>query len=64
MNIILASANRGKIEEFKKLLPNNKVYAYSDILGKFDIPETGVTFKENAIIKAIAVNEKLKAKDQ
>ena len=32
MNIILASANRGKIEEFKKLLPNNKVIAYSDIL--------------------------------
>ena len=64
MKIILASANRGKIEEFKKLLPNNKVYAYSDILGKFDIPETGVTFKENAIIKAIAVNEKLKAKGE
>ena len=64
MNIILASANRGKIEEFKKLLPNNKVIAYSDILGKFDIPETGVTFKENAIIKASVVNEKLKAKGE
>ncbi len=60
MKIILASANRGKIEEFKKLLPNNKVYAYSDILGKFDIDETGTSFKENAIIKASEVNEKLK----
>ena len=60
MNIILASANRGKIEEFKKLLPNNNVFAYSDILGKFDIDETGSSFKENAIIKASEVNEKLK----
>ena len=60
MNIILASANRGKIEEFKKLLPNNDVFAYSDILGKFDIDETGTSFKENAIIKASEVNEKLK----
>ena len=40
MNIILASANRGKIEEFKKLLPNNKVIAYSDILGKFALAKT------------------------
>ena len=60
MKIILASANRGKIEEFKNLLPNNKVFAYSDILGKFDIDETGSSFKENAIIKASEVNEKLK----
>ncbi|AYJ79727.1 non-canonical purine NTP pyrophosphatase [Aliarcobacter cryaerophilus ATCC 43158] len=60
MNIILASANRGKIEEFKKLLPNSNVFAYSDILGKFDIDETGTSFKENAIIKASEVNEKLK----
>ena len=60
MNIILASANRGKIEEFKKLLPNNDLFAYSDILGKFDIDETGTSFKENAIIKASEVNEKLK----
>lgn len=60
MNIILASANRGKIEEFKKLLPNNDLFTYSDILGKFDIDETGTSFKENAIIKASEVNEKLK----
>ncbi len=60
MKIILASANRGKIEEFKKLLPNNDLFAYSDILGKFDIDETGTSFKENAIIKASEVNEKLK----
>ncbi len=64
MKIVLASANKGKIEEFKKLLPKNEVVAYSDILGKFDIPETGTTFKENAIIKASAINEKLKEKGE
>ncbi|RXJ94949.1 non-canonical purine NTP pyrophosphatase [Arcobacter sp. AHV-9/2010] len=64
MKIVLASANRGKIEEFKKLLPNNKVVAYSEVLGEFDIPETGTTFKENAILKASAVNEKLKEKGE
>lgn len=64
MKIVLASANKGKIEEFKKLLPNIEVVAYSDILGKFDIDETGFTFKENAIIKASVVNERLKAKDE
>ncbi|MDX4069356.1 non-canonical purine NTP pyrophosphatase [Aliarcobacter skirrowii] len=64
MKIVLASANKGKIEEFKKLLPNIEVIAYSDILGKFDIPETGTTFKENAIIKASAINERLKEKGE
>ena len=64
MKIVLASANKGKIEEFKKLLPNMEVVAYSDILGKFDIDETGFTFKENAIIKASVVNERLKAKGE
>lgn len=64
MKIVLASANKGKIEEFKKLLPNSEVVAYSDILGKFDIPETGTTFKENAIIKASAINERLKEKGE
>ncbi|MDY0179921.1 non-canonical purine NTP pyrophosphatase [Aliarcobacter skirrowii] len=64
MKIVLASANKGKIEEFKKLLPKNEVVAYSDILGKFDIPETGTTFKENAIIKASAINERLKEKGE
>ncbi|MDX4040139.1 non-canonical purine NTP pyrophosphatase [Aliarcobacter skirrowii] len=64
MKIVLASANKGKIDEFKKLLPNIEVIAYSDILGKFDIPETGTTFKENAIIKASAINEKLKEKGE
>jgi len=60
MNIILASANKGKIKEIQSWLMNHNVLPYSDILGVFDIPETGNTFQENAIIKAQAVNQKLK----
>ena len=62
MQIILASSNKGKIREIKKLLPEHDVVAYSDILGAFEIIENGNSFKENAIIKAQAVDEKLKEK--
>lgn len=62
MKIVLATANKGKIEEFKKLLESD-VKTYSEILGDFDIPETGNSFKENAIIKAKAVYDKLEDKD-
>lgn len=62
MKIVLASANKGKIDEFKKLLPNYEVVPYSDILGKFEIEETGVTFKQNALIKAETIDKKLKEK--
>ncbi len=60
MKIVLATSNKGKIKEIKKLLPDHEVVAYSDILEPFEIIEDGKSFKENAIIKAKAVNEKLK----
>ena len=60
MNIILASSNKGKIKEIQSLIPEYKVLPYSDILGIFDIDETGLTFQENAIIKAEAIMKKLK----
>ncbi len=62
MQIILASSNKGKIKELKKLLPEHDVVAYSDILGSFEIVEDGDTFKQNAIIKAKAVDERLQEK--
>ena len=59
MNIILATGNRGKIKEFKEYM-NEDVHLYSDIMEPFEIVEDGKTFKENALIKARAVYEKLK----
>jgi len=60
MNIIIASSNQGKIKEIQRWLPTHSVVPYSEILGSFDIEETGQTFQENAIIKAEAIVAKLK----
>lgn len=61
MNIILASLNQGKIKEIQRWLPEYTVTAYSEILGSLQIEETGVTFQENAILKAQAIVDILKA---
>ncbi len=58
MNIILASGNKGKIKEFKVYMDED-ICSYSDILEPFEIIEDGKTFKENALIKARTVYEKL-----
>ena len=59
MNIIIASSNKGKIKEIQNWLPDHTVTPYSEVLGAFEIEETGKTFKENAIIKAQAIVDKL-----
>ncbi|RUM56639.1 MAG: non-canonical purine NTP pyrophosphatase, partial [Nautilia sp.] len=57
MKIVLASSNKGKIKEIKKYFDN--VVAFSDLIEPFEIEENGNSFKENAIIKAKAIYEKL-----
>lgn len=52
MKIVLASANKGKIAEFQKLMPDDEVLAFSEILGQIEIDEDQDSFKENAIKKA------------
>ncbi|CAD5287269.1 dITP/XTP pyrophosphatase [Alteromonas sp. 38] len=51
--IVLASGNQGKVREFTSLFAEYgvDVIAQKD-LGVEDVPETGTTFVENAIIKA------------
>lgn len=51
--IVLASGNRGKLKEFQQLLAssNFEITAQSD-LNVPDVAETGLSFVENAIIKA------------
>ena len=63
MNIIIASSNKGKIVEIQRWLPEHTVTPYSDVLGSFEIEETGKTFQENAIIKAQTIVSKLKEID-
>ena len=53
MKLVLASSNRGKLEELRVLLAGSgiELLAQSD-LGVDDAEETGLTFIENALIKA------------
>ena len=59
MKIVLASSNRGKVREIKEILKDFEVIPYSELIEPFEIEENGSSFKENAIIKAKAVAEKL-----
>ena len=51
--IVFASSNAGKIRELNELLlPLGLSVAAQESLGVTDVPETGLTFIENALIKA------------
>jgi len=60
LRLVLATGNKGKIKELKEYFLNYEVIAYKDIIGDIEIIEDGKTFKENAIIKAKAINKELK----
>ena len=49
--ILLASSNKGKIKEFKKIFNNFEVISQED-LGISDAVEDGMSFVENALKKA------------
>lgn len=51
--IVLASNNQGKVEEINQLLANRPVeVVLQQMLGISEVEETGLTFVENAILKA------------
>lgn len=59
MKMIIASSNKGKIEEFKKILGDYyEILSLSDVGFIDEIEETGTTFEENSYIKAKAVFDK------
>ncbi len=57
MNIIIASNNKGKIKEFKKILEpmGYNVLSQNEAGVNIEVNETGTTFKENAELKAEAI---------
>lgn len=59
MDIIIATNNAHKVEEFKRLLTpmGYRVYSLKDKEIKVEIEENGSTFAENALIKARALWE-------
>lgn len=53
MKIVFATNNKHKLEEVRKILGNKfEVLSLADIQCHTDIPETGTTLEENAMIKA------------
>ena len=57
--IVVASGNEGKIKELAKLVKGIELVSMREAGFEGDVEETGETFKENALIKAKAVSEKL-----
>ncbi|MGB6329268.1 MAG: RdgB/HAM1 family non-canonical purine NTP pyrophosphatase [Halarcobacter sp.] len=59
MKIVLATGNKGKISEFKKLMPNDEVIAFKELIGEYEVEEDKETFQGNAIKKAQEIYKKL-----
>lgn len=61
MDIVIASANKHKIEEFQKIFANSfqNIVSMTDAGFSGDVEETGETLFENALIKAKTVSEAL-----
>ncbi len=56
--IILATNNEGKLREFRSLFPNLQILGLKDLKDHEEIEETGLTFEENALIKARTISLK------
>lgn len=57
--IVLASGNKGKIREIKKMLYPYEVVGYKELGFDFEIEENGETFYDNALIKAKTIAERI-----
>lgn len=60
--IMIATANAGKVKEFKHMLEplGYHVKSLLDLETPLEIEETGTTFEENALIKAKAIHQMMK----
>jgi XTP/dITP diphosphohydrolase len=58
MKLVLATGNKGKLREFQQMC-EEKVTAFSELLGDMEIVEDGDSFAANALIKARTIYEKL-----
>lgn len=54
MNMVLASANKDKLKELKKLISHGDIVSIGDIIPGWDVDETGLTLEANALLKARA----------
>jgi XTP/dITP diphosphohydrolase len=54
MRIVIATTNSGKLKEFKELAEDVRGIEFVLAPPEFEVEETGITFEENAILKAEA----------
>lgn len=59
MQIILATSNKGKVKEIRDFYQNYEILPFTEFLEPFEINENGLTFQENAIIKAQTIWDKM-----
>jgi XTP/dITP diphosphohydrolase len=52
MKLLLATRNTKKLEEMRRILANDLVVGLDDVPGYDEVPESGLTFEANALIKA------------
>lgn len=57
MDIVVATNNKGKLAEIKKILSPHNVLSQNDVGADIEVEETGVTYEENAFLKAEAIRE-------
>ncbi len=55
--MVLASANKDKLRELKKLINRGEIVAIGEIIPGWDVEETGLTLEANALLKARAAAE-------
>ncbi len=58
-DIVIASSNKGKINDFKVIFSDYNVMGINEIIEDFDVEETGTTFEENARLKSEAAAKAL-----
>ncbi len=52
MKLLLATRNRKKLEEMRRILAGDEVIGLDDVPAYDEVPESGLTFEANALIKA------------
>lgn len=55
--LVIVSSNPGKLKEYQDKLSGIKLIPYKELFPDLEIEETGLTFKENAYLKAISVSK-------
>ena len=55
MDVVVATNNKGKLFEIKKILAPHRVFSQNEVGADIDVEETGTTYEENAFLKAEAI---------